>query len=375
MTRPLIIAACCGALLAACDSDLDLGNTPDGGAAGGSAGGAPAGGSGGGSAGGASAGGSAGGAAGGATAGGAAGGATAGGSAGGRAGGSAGGAAGGATAGGSAGGVAGGSTAGGAGGGGTGTAVDNNIYLTDAAALYRFDPNANTISKVGNYNCLSTATGGHDMADLALNSAGELYGTTYKLFPPGQGFGALVKINPATASCTFVVFDPTNGGIFPVDIEFFPAGVVQTGAEVLVGMDNGEYVKVNTTNGDVGTLGNFAGGGQQTTYLPEGGIAAVGGKGYARVYTIGSGRFVAEFKPLGTGPFSGNMVKVLNFNLPNQAVSFVRVGGLIYAFGEVAAGKHQIYAIDPVAETITPLPPTSGGPASIYAATAAPLAP
>ncbi len=257
-----------------------------------------------------------------------------------------------------------------------GIAVDPRVYLSDSDTLYRYELATNTVTKVGDYDCLSTATGSHDMAALALDSAGNLYGTTYKLFPPGQGYGALVRINPSTAKCNFIVFDPVNGGIFPADMEFFPAGMVRPGVETLVGMDNGQYVEINTSNGDVLTLGNFAGGGQQTTYLPEAGIAAAGGKAYTRVYASGGGRFVAEFKPAAGGPSSGNMVRLLNLSLPDHAATFVRIGTNLYAFGKMTGSTSTVFKIDLAAETMTPLPVTTGMPtAGVFSAAAAPRAP
>jgi hypothetical protein len=247
------------------------------------------------------------------------------------------------------------------------------VYLTDVGALYRYDVATNTVTKVGNYSCLAGTD--HQMMTLALDSAGNMYGTTNKIYPPHQDYGELVKINPVDATCSVVVFNYTTGGIFPGDMEFFPAGMVEPGKETLVGMDSGEYVKVDTTSGDVTTLGVFSGQGQQTYYLGEGAVVAVGTKAYTRVTSPGGAAFLAEFKPTGTGPFSGNFVRVLNLNVPDAAEALVRVGQLIYAFGTDQGGTNVVVKIDPVAETAVSLAAPTGANFHITSAAAAPLAP
>jgi hypothetical protein len=215
---------------------------------------------------------------------------------------------------------------------------------------------------------------------LAIDSASNLYGTTNKLYPPAQDSNAFVKIDPTTAKCTFIHWDsnPNTTQPYPTDMKFFPADMVEPGKETLVGMNSGEYVKIDPATGAQATLGVFSGQGEQTTYLAEWGIAALGGKAYARVSTSGGGGYyLAQFNP--SGPNVGKLVKLVdNLTLPDTAVSFVRLGTFIYAFGSTggSGSSNTAFKIDIAGATVTALPALPNtGTYGVSSAAAAPNAP
>ncbi len=234
--------------------------------------------------------------------------------------------------------------------------MDGNVYMSSDYGLYRFDVAANTITKVGDYNCLATSSGSHMMGSIAIDSAGNLYGTTYKFYPPGQGSGAFVRINRLDATCSFIHWTTTSG--YAAGMAFMPAGLVNT-TEVLVAMDNGEYFQIDPSTGSISHLGFFAGSGQQTNYLPEGGLAAVAGKSYVRVFTSNGTKKVAEFDPV-----QGDFVRVLGVNnFPDHSVSLFRFGGSLYTFGYKTGSADKFFRIDLATETLVALPTPAGGAA------------
>jgi hypothetical protein len=246
------------------------------------------------------------------------------------------------------------------------------VYLTDGTSLFRLDLAANSITKVGDFNCLQTANGSHSMSWLALDSAGNLLGTTYKFYPPGQGSSALVHIDRTNATCSFIHWDPMSD--YPIG-SFMPVGVVDPQKEALVGMTNGAYVRIDPTTGDVTQLGDFAGSGQQTTYLPEGGMAAAAGKTYTRCWSYNSTQTDVEIHLAEYNPTSGHLVRVLNINnFPAHSYTLVRQGAFLYTIGSDTGTP--MAKIDLSTETLTTIPtPTGGAGLQIVAATAAPMAP
>lgn len=120
------------------------------------------------------------------------------------------------------------------------------VYANTASELYRIDPRALSLTRVGSFTFGSDGQN-HQMTDIAVNAAGQVWGIS---------FDAIYRIDAATARCTLV--SPLEGQYN--GLTFVPSGVLNPAAEVLVAVaGSGEYFVVNTTDGRVQRLGSYGG--------------------------------------------------------------------------------------------------------------------
>lgn len=120
------------------------------------------------------------------------------------------------------------------------------VYANTAGELYRLDPRTLTVSRVGAFAFADDGQN-HQMTDVAVNAAGELWGIT---------FNAIYRIDTTSARCTLV--SPLQG--MYNGLTFVPAGVLSPSTEVLVAVaGSGDYFVVNTGDGRVQRLGSYGG--------------------------------------------------------------------------------------------------------------------
>ncbi len=118
------------------------------------------------------------------------------------------------------------------------------VYANTASELYRVDPRGFAITLVGRFT-FSDSDQDHQMTDIAVNAAGEIWGIT---------FNAIYRIDAATARCTLV--SPLEGQYN--GLTFVPVGVLNPSAEVLLAVaGSGDYYVVNTSTGRVQRLGSY----------------------------------------------------------------------------------------------------------------------
>jgi hypothetical protein len=120
------------------------------------------------------------------------------------------------------------------------------VYANTASELYRIDPRALTLARVGAF-AFGDDGQNHEMTDIAVNAAGQIWGIS---------FNAIYRIDAANARCTLV--SPLEGQYN--GLTFVPSGVLNPSAEVLVAVaGSGEYFVVNTADGRVQRLGSYGG--------------------------------------------------------------------------------------------------------------------
>jgi hypothetical protein len=118
------------------------------------------------------------------------------------------------------------------------------VYANTSSELYRVDPRSFAISLVGRF-AFDESNQNHEMTDIAVNAAGEIWGIT---------FNAIYRIDASNARCTLV--SPLEGQYN--GLSFVPAGVLNPSAEVLLAVaGSGDYFVVNTGNGRVQRLGSY----------------------------------------------------------------------------------------------------------------------
>jgi hypothetical protein len=108
--------------------------------------------------------------------------------------------------------------------------LPSEVFGHSDAVLYRLDPITKAVTAVGDFkNCKSP------VFDIALNESGQMYGTTAT---------GLFSIDKKTAACTQI-----GTGMYPNSLSFVPKGTLDAAEEALVGFEDADYVRINTTTG------------------------------------------------------------------------------------------------------------------------------
>jgi uncharacterized protein YceK len=226
-----------------------------------------------------------------------------------------------------------------------GPPVNAEVYAHSPDTLYRLDPNTKKMTSVGLFGGCGT------VIDIALDKNGVMFGTT---------FGGLYKINKSTAACTLVA-----SGSYPNSLSFVPAGTVDPVNEALVGYNGTQYVRMDTTTGNVSVIGDLGNSG----YASSGDLVSlIGGASYLTVNGAGCSDCLVEINPT-----TGALVTKIG-NLNHQSVY-----GLAYwagvAYGFDASGK--LFQIDVTTAATMDIPIPNAPPGLIFygagSTTAAPL--
>jgi hypothetical protein len=152
--------------------------------------------------------------------------------------------------------------------------LNAEVYAHSPNTLYRLDPITKVMTTVGVFGGCST------VIDIALDKNGAMFGT---------GFSELYKIDKSTAACTLVA-----NGSYPNSLSFVPAGTVDPVNEALVGYVGASYVRINTSNGAVTTIGNLGVAG----YASSGDLVSlIGGSSYLTVTGPACGDCLVEINP------------------------------------------------------------------------------
>jgi len=114
------------------------------------------------------------------------------------------------------------------------------VFAHSSTTLYRLNPNTLEVAAVGDFSGCS------NVVDIALDKDSNLYATT---------FSGLYSINSQTAACTEIA-----SGSYPNSLSFIPAGVLDPNNEVLVAYLGSEYIRIDTTTGDISNIGSIGGG-------------------------------------------------------------------------------------------------------------------
>ncbi|MCC6522796.1 MAG: hypothetical protein IT373_09060 [Polyangiaceae bacterium] len=222
-------------------------------------------------------------------------------------------------------------------GGGTGgtTELVAEVFGHSASQLYMLDPVSKAVTTVGTFSGCSS------VIDIALDKDGAIYATT---------FDGLYRIDKTNAACTFV----SSGG-YPNSLSFVPVGTVDPNVEALVGYQGDTYVRIDTSSGNVSTIGAIGGG-----YTSSGDIVSViGGKTYLTAFGTGCPTDCL----LEVNPTTGAMVH--NYGL---LTGYDNVFGLAFwggaAYGFTDAG--QLFQIDFAGNGVTTSPiAIPGAPAGL----------
>lgn len=120
--------------------------------------------------------------------------------------------------------------------GGGGPMGPSEVFGHSGSTLYKLNPDTKQVSTVAAFNGCNGS-----VIDIALDKDSNLYGTT---------FTALFRIDRMTATCTKV-----KDGSYPNSLSFVPAGTLDPTKEALVGFVDDQYVRIDTTTGQVTNVG------------------------------------------------------------------------------------------------------------------------
>ena len=109
------------------------------------------------------------------------------------------------------------------------------VFGHSSSTLYRLDPETKAVGVVAPFSGCS------GIYDIALDEQSNLYGTTST---------SLYQIDRATAECTLIA-----SGSYPNSLSFVPKGTLDPNVEALVGYVEDQYVRIDTTTGQVTNIG------------------------------------------------------------------------------------------------------------------------
>lgn len=119
------------------------------------------------------------------------------------------------------------------------------VFVHSGDTLYKLDPNSAQLelSKVGKFSGLN---GTESMVDIALNEAGEMYGTSYD---------GVYRVEKTTGACTRIKAAAKAGEKeYPDSLSFAPKGTVDPDREVLVGYRGSDYISIDPESGVIDVI-------------------------------------------------------------------------------------------------------------------------
>ena len=184
------------------------------------------------------------------------------------------------------------------------------VYAHSPTVLYKVDPVAKTMTTIGNF---SANCGNENVIDIAIDANNNGYATT---------FSGFYKLDLTNAKCTLIA-----QGAYPNSLSFVPAGTLDPQVEALVGYNGSTYVRINTTNGAVTTIGGLT-----NNYLSSGDIVSVKNGGTFLTVTGGPNNMNCGDCLLQVDPKTGNMVQ--NYGSINHGAVYGIAfwAGVVYGF-------------------------------------------
>lgn len=161
------------------------------------------------------------------------------------------------------------------------TAVDNvRVYAHSSDSLYAINPRDFGVVRIGLFQWPADGND-HRMTDIAINAAGDIWGIT---------FGALYRVDPATARCTYVA---DFAGSTVNGLSFVPADEFSGDTEVLLAADRlGIVYRVDTTTGRTTQIGLYGDG-----LGSSGDIVSVASAGTFATVVDGGIEYLARINP------------------------------------------------------------------------------
>jgi len=241
------------------------------------------------------------------------------------------------------------------------------VYAHTRNTLYRFEPATATLTRLGDFDCVSSVGSpsdtGDGMTDLAIDADGHLFGVGRT--EPGSDEAGLVSVDSSSGRCRVIARVTLEGVGTPVQgLGFMPSGTLDPSADVLVGMGgSGEYFRIDPSTAVATRVATV----EAPSDTRGGDFVAILGASAWIVSTDGT--------LVGFDPATGRTLSSTSITDPtmsdNIGMGLGFWGGTVYAF--TYAGR--ILAIDTRAGTTTVVPTTGSEALSFRGAAVTTVAP
>lgn len=160
------------------------------------------------------------------------------------------------------------------------------VYGHSPDTLYTFDTTTNLVTEVAVFSGCTQSTNPTTVLDFAVDSQMNAFASTVD---------GLYSVDLTTAECTFI-----KAGSYPNSLSFVPAGTLDPNVEALVGYFGALYMRIDTSTGDLTSVGTLSGG-----YASSGDIVSVSGGGsFLTVTGNGCGDCLLQVNPV-----TGDMIQ------------------------------------------------------------------
>ncbi len=166
-------------------------------------------------------------------------------------------------------------------------------------------------------------SGCQTVIDIALDKAGQMYGTT------SSGF---VSIDKTTGKCTGIAL-----GSYPNSLSFVPAGTLDPLEEALVGYNGATYVRIDVKTGSVKSVGTLTGGFGSSGDI----VSVIGGGTWLTVTGPGCGDCLVQVDPK-----SGDKIGAPYKLSYSSVFGLAYWGGVVYGFTDAG----QLFSVDLVSK-------------------------
>ncbi|MBX3188373.1 MAG: hypothetical protein KF819_15250 [Labilithrix sp.] len=205
----------------------------------------------------------------------------------------------------------------------------NEVFGHSASRLYRLDPKTKAVTEVGMFD------GCGPIIDIALDESSTLFATNYD---------ALYKVDKATAECTEIA-----RGKYPNSLSFVPKGTVDASVEALVGYEEADYVRIDTTTGAKTKIGALGGGMRSSGDI----VSVKGGKTYL---TVKGGSCTGGFDCLvEVDPATGKMLKNWGSIEHKNVFGLAFWGGKVYGFNDEGTLFEVTFGTTQLATSVIPV--------------------
>jgi hypothetical protein len=181
----------------------------------------------------------------------------------------------------------------------------HEVFGHSASTLFKLDPDTKTVTVIGDFTGCSSVT------DIALDETSTLYATTAK---------ALYKVDTATARCTQI-----GTGSYPNSLSFVPKGTVDAAVEALVGYEEGDYLRIDTTTGGTTKIGALGRGMRSSGDI----VSVKGGATYLTVKSSSCNDCLVEVNPR-----TGAVVRDWGTVSHDDVFGLAFWGGKVYGFAK-----------------------------------------
>lgn len=206
----------------------------------------------------------------------------------------------------------------------------NEVFGHSDDTLFRLDPVTKAVTVVGAFG------GCGAIIDIALDESSNLFAAS---------FSELYSVDKTTAKCTSIA-----KGNYPNSLSFVPKGTVDQNAEALVGYDDSDYVRIDTTTGAKTKIGTLGGGLRSSGDI----VSVKGGKTYLTVK--GGTSCTANDCLVEVDPATGAMVKNWGSVEHNDVFGLSFWGGKIYGFDKTGELFEVTFGTSQLATTTIPIP-------------------